>query len=111
MKTIDKKQAIAAYKERKPIFGIYLVRCVTSGEVWIGQSPTLDTIQNRIWFALRLGSSPHASLQTAWREHGAENFVFEVVEQLDDEDSPYFRDDLLKRRLEHWRSKLQAMPL
>lgn len=111
MRTIDKKAAIAAYKERKPVIGIYLVRCLTSCDAWIGQSPNLDTIQNRIWFALRLGSSPHSSLQRAWREHGAENFVFEVVEQLEDEESSYFRDDLLKKRLKHWQSKLQATPL
>ncbi len=111
MKTIDKKLAIAAYKERKAVIGIYRVRCVTSGETWIGQSPTLDTIQNRIWLALRLGSSPHASLQKAWHEHGADTFTFEIVEQLDDEETPYFRDDLLKRRLEHWQSKLEATPL
>ena len=107
----SRKEAIAAYKERKAVAGIYMVRCVTSGETWIGQSPTLDTVQNRIWFALRLGSSPHADLQKAWHEHGAENFSFEVVEQIDDEDSSYFKEDLLKKRLEHWRSKLQAMPL
>lgn len=111
MKTIDKKLAIAAYKERKAVIGIYLVRCLTSGEAWIGQSPNLDTVQNRIWFALRLGSSPHASLQKAWHEHGADNFTFEVVEQLDDEESLYFRDDLLKKRLKHWQSTLQATPL
>jgi hypothetical protein len=108
MKTIDRKAAIAAYKERKAIIGIYLVRCLASGEVWVGQSPNLDTVQNRIWFTLRQGSSPHPRLQKAWRDHGADSFVFEVVEQLEDEESPYFRDALLKKHLEHWRSKLQA---
>ena len=108
MKTIDRKAAIAAYKERKAIIGIYLVRCLASGEVWVGQSPNLDTVQNRIWFTLRQGSSPHVGLQKAWRDHGADSFVFEVVEQLEDEESPYFRDALLTKHLEHWRSKLQA---
>jgi hypothetical protein len=111
MKPLDKKLAIAAYKERKAVAGIYMVRCATSGEAWIGQSPTLDTVQNRIWFALRLGSSPHADLQKAWHEYGADNFTFEIVEQIDDEEAPYFKDDLLKRRLEYWRLKLEATPL
>ncbi len=58
MKTIDRKAAIAAYKERKPAVGIYLIRCRASGQCWIGASPTLETIQNRHWFTLRQGSFP-----------------------------------------------------
>ena len=67
MKTIDRKAAIAAYKERKPAVGIYLIRCRASGQCWIGASPTLDTIQNRHWFTLRQGSFPQPALQAAWR--------------------------------------------
>lgn len=70
MKTEDKKAAIAAYKERKAIVGIYVVRCLTSGKIWIGQSTNLDTIQNRLWFTLRLGNHPCRDLQRAWNHVG-----------------------------------------
>ncbi len=66
--SIDRKAAIAAYKERKTIAGIYVVRCAASGEAWVGQAPNLETIQNRIWFSLRQGSHTCRSLQAAWND-------------------------------------------
>lgn len=82
----DRKAAIAAYKERKVIGGIYAVRCRATDRRWIGWAPNLSTIQNRLWFALRLGTSPHRTLQAAWTEHGGESFVLEEVERLDEEE-------------------------
>ncbi len=55
MKTEDKKAARAAYKERKQVAGIFAIRCAPSGEVWVGQTLTLLTIQNRLWFMLTHG--------------------------------------------------------
>lgn len=104
----DRKAAIAAYKERKSVAGIYLVRCQASGQAWVGQSPNLATIQNRVWFTLRFGSHPHRGLQQAWRDHGAEHFSFEIVEALEDEASAYVRNALLKERVAHWRAALPA---
>jgi hypothetical protein len=111
MKGEERKAAIAAYKERKRAVGIYLVRCDLSGEVWVGQSPTLDSAQNRIWFTLRHGSNRHPALQKAWSDHGAENFTFEVLERLDDDESPLVRKALLKKRLAHWQSTLHAQAI
>ncbi len=78
--TIDKKAAKAAYKERKSVAGIYAVRCGASGQVWVGHTPTLGTIQNRIWFTLRQANHPDPGLQSAWAAHGPAGFAFEVLE-------------------------------
>lgn len=59
----DRKAAVAAYKDRKVVAGIYAVRCVPTGQQWVGGAPDLSTVRNRIWFGLRLGSDPHPSLQ------------------------------------------------
>jgi hypothetical protein len=104
----DRKAAIAAYKERKNTAGIFAVRCTASGQIWVGQTPNLDTIQNRIWFTLRLGSNSNRDLQSAWSTHGGENFTFESLERLEDEELPYVRDAVLKERALHWRSTLNA---
>jgi hypothetical protein len=37
----DRKAAIAAYKERKTVAGIYVIRCAASGGAWVGQAPNL----------------------------------------------------------------------
>lgn len=108
MKGNDRKAAIAAYKEQKVAAGIYAVRCTASGACWVGRAPNLSTIQNRIWFSLNQGSNPHRALQAAWREHGQHAFTFEVLEQLEEEETTYVRDRLLKDRLEHWTAQLKA---
>lgn len=108
MQAKEKKAAIAAYKERKVIGGIYAVRCRTTDRRWIGWAPNLSTIQNRLWFALRLGTSPHRTLQSAWSEHGGENFVLEEVERLDEEESAFVRDRTAKERHAYWCAALRA---
>jgi hypothetical protein len=104
----EKKAAIAAFKERKVIGGIYVVRCRITDRRWIGWAPNLATIQNRLWFALRLGTSPHRALQAAWNEHGGENFVLEEVERLDEEAVAFVRDRTAKERHRYWCATLGA---
>jgi len=106
--TSDRKAAIAAYKERKTIAGIFVIRCKASAETWVGQTPNLEKIQNRIWFTLRQGSHPCRSLQTAWTTHGPDSLTFEECERLDEEETAYIRDALLKERMLHWRAELNA---
>ena len=106
--TIDRKSAIAAYKERKAAAGIYVVRCVASGEVWVGQTADLAKIQNRVWFTLRQGGHPCRSLQAAWNAHGEAGLTFGECERLEDEESGYVRNALLKERGAHWRDELKA---
>lgn len=106
--TIDRKAAIAAYKERNTIAGIYVVRCAASGQAWVGQAPNLETIRNRIWFSLRQGSHTCRSLQAAWTAHGEAGLSFGECERLEDEESDYVRSALLKERLLHWRDELKA---
>lgn len=79
MRHEDRKAAVAAYKERKAAAGIYLVRCLASGERWAGQAPDLSTIWNRVWFTLRHGSHRARSLQEAWNTHGEAAFAFEEL--------------------------------
>ena len=104
----DRKTAIAAYKERKTIAGVYVVRCLATSELWVGQSPNLEKIQNRIWFTLRQGSHTCQSLQAAWTAHGPDSLTFAECERLEEEEIPYVRDALLKERALHWRSQLGA---
>jgi hypothetical protein len=109
--TSDRKAAIAAYKERKTIAGIYVVRCTTTSEAWVGQSPNLEKIQNRIWFSLRQGAHTCRSLQAAWTKHGPDSLTFGECERLEEEEIAYVRDALLKERALHWRTELGAMAI
>lgn len=109
MRTEDRKVAVNAYKKREVEGGIYAVRCLASGEVWVGGAPDLSKIQNRLWFTLRQGTNTHCSLQGAWNTHGAEAFSYEIVERLDAEEIGYVRDWLMRERLVHWVEQLRAV--
>ena len=98
----QRKAAIAAYKERKTEGGIYAVVCRPLNQCWIGRTADLDKIQNRLWFTLRHGTSPHASLQAAWNRHGPDAFALEVVEKIDDEALGFVRERMFAERLVHW---------
>ncbi len=108
MNNEDRKVAVAAYKKKKAAAGIFAVRCAASGQAWVGQTLNLDTVQNRIWFSLRVGSNSNRELQSAWAAHGADAFSFEPLEALADEELAYVRDTLLKERAVHWRSELKG---
>ncbi|MBP2230162.1 hypothetical protein J2847_003465 [Azospirillum agricola] len=107
----DRKAAVAAYKERTAPAGIYALRCAASGQVWVGHAPDLDTIGNRLWFTLRTGTDPHRDLQAAWTAHGAGSFSLETLERLEDEELPFARKALIRKRLAHWREHLGAAAL
>lgn len=104
----DRKAAVAAYKERKSVAGVFAVRCAAAGAVWVGGAPDLDKIRNRIWFQLKMGGCPHRSLQAAWNAHGPESLAFEIVERLEDEDLAFARTAALKARVAHWTATMEA---
>ena len=106
--TSDRKAAIAAYKERKTVAGIFVIRSQATAEQWVGGTPNLEKIQNRIWFTLRQGSHTCRSLQAAWTAHGPDSLTFEECERLEEEESAYVRNALLKERALHWRAELNA---
>jgi hypothetical protein len=106
-----RKAAIAAYKDRKPAYGVFAVICTATGEAWVGQSRHVDTQQNGLWFALKHGGSPYRSLQAAWNLHGEGEFKFEELERLRDDFPALTRPDELKRRQSLWAARLQAVSL
>ena len=108
MERAQKRAAIAAYKERKSVAGIYAVRCTASGQIWVGRALDLDKVWNRIGFTLRGGASPHRALQAAWNAHGAAAFSFEAIERLEEEKVAFARDSTLNERMSFWRARLRA---
>ena len=68
----------------------------------------MDTRKNGLWFALRQGTSPHVSLQAAWKAHGESAFRFEELDRLRPDFPEHARLDELKTREALWRARLQA---
>ena len=104
-----KKEITQAWAERKRSQGVFAVRCVASGEVWVDASRNLDSQSNSIWFSLRQGGHRNKAAQAAWNAHGVDAFVYDVLEEISDEDlTPLGVRDLLKVRERHWREVLGA---
>ena len=103
---------MAAWRERKAPTGIYALRCLPTGQIWVGRSTDLEATERRLGFALRMASTPHRTLLAAAREHGEAAFAFEVVERFEDDDcSADFVRSRLKSRIRHWQSALGAEPI
>ncbi|WP_210243597.1 GIY-YIG nuclease family protein [Mesorhizobium sp. B2-3-4] len=106
---IDRKEAIAAYRKRDVISGVYALHCGVTGQTWVGYSPDMGTVQNRLWFTLRLGSHPSKDLQAAWNGGGADGLAFETVERFDADEAP--AGAALQACLARWRAELNALPV
>ncbi len=106
-----RKEAIREFKERKPFRGTFAVRCMATGQVWVGSSMNLDATKNRFWFCLRNGSHPDDTLQNEWNVHGERTFHYEILEKLTDDLLPLGVADLLKEKRIYWIAQLDAKPL
>lgn len=105
---IDRKAATAAYKERKASPGIFAVRCVKSGDTWVGKAPDLATIANRVWFMLKNGSHTNHALQDVCNRNGVDSLSFEPLEAIPDEAHAATRERQLREQLAFWQNKLGA---
>ncbi|MET6995952.1 GIY-YIG nuclease family protein [Chitinophaga defluvii] len=82
-------------KELKQIFremvfkmGVYQIRNITSNKVFIGSSTDLERAWNGQRVRLDNGIHLNKALQKEWREQGASQFVYEIVEELKDTADP-----------------------
>jgi len=85
---VDRKELIRKYRETPRPMGVFRVRNKTNGKALIGSSTDLDGMLNRQRAQLRLGAHPDRRMQADWTEHGADAFVFEVLDTLEPRDEP-----------------------
>jgi hypothetical protein len=80
MKT--RKELKEEYKQMKFTMGVFRIRNIVNGKVFIGSSNDLKAIWNAQKFQLEAGLHQNAGLQIEWKEFGPENFVYEIVEEI-----------------------------
>lgn len=84
MKT--KKEIINEYKRIKSRIGVFQIRNKMNNKVFIESSVDLVAIWNRLRFQLNMGSHPNMALQKDWNELGEENFAYEILSEIQQED-------------------------
>jgi len=85
-----RKELNREYLERVKPAGIYQVKNITNGKMLLASSLNLEGPLNRHKFMLKTGSHTHKTLQKDWDELGAENFIFEILEEVRIVDNPNF---------------------
>jgi group I intron endonuclease len=106
---MDKKELKSLYKSTPRPMGVYQIRNTVNGRVLVGSSLNLDGRRNRFGFEVKNGSiSNNAELKRDWEQHGAESFVFEVLDELKPVEDPHYdyRDDLAELE-KMWLEQLQ----
>ncbi len=78
----DKKAIKRAYKLRPPDQGIYQIRNLASGKVFIGRAMDLNGKLNSERFQLKNGMHANRALQEDFDELGEGAFAFQVLDRL-----------------------------
>jgi len=101
------KELKLAYKLALPPMGIYAIRNLATGRIYLDQSNNLTGALNRHRLELKLGTHRNPALLADWRSYGEAQFSFEILEQLKQSPEPDFDYAAeLVRRLKHWRGEL-----
>lgn len=87
---MDNTKAKLKYNASRRPMGIYLIRNLVNGKVFIGSTANLDAVFNSIRFKLYAGSHSSKSLEADWKEYGTGKFAFEVLEELSPREAPNY---------------------
>lgn len=105
---IDKKEIKRNYKQTLRPMGIYQIKNLVNGKVFIGSTKNIDAKINAHKFTLEVGSHINKELQNDYNNCGKEYFSFEVLELVKPkEDHSYDYSNDLKELEKKWIQKLQ----
>lgn len=80
MKT--KKELKEEYSQKQFRMGVFQVRNMVNGKIFVGSSVNLEAIWNRHKSELKLNGHRNEKLQKEWNEFGEQNFVYEIISEI-----------------------------
>ncbi|WP_040203731.1 GIY-YIG nuclease family protein [Neobacillus jeddahensis] len=102
-----KKELKQQYKETKIEAGIYQIKNLKNGKIFIGSTRNLKTL-NGLKFMLETGSNRNKQLQEDWTHFGKDAFTIEVIEILKPTSDLYTTEKEQLTELEQkWLDQLQ----
>jgi len=78
----SRRELTADYKQNPPAMGVFQIRHVPSGRIFVESARNLRGIMNSHRFQLRFGSHPNKRLQADWNASGPDAFAFEVLDEV-----------------------------
>ena len=85
---MNRKELKREYKQNLRPMGVFQIRNTVNEKVFIGSTLNLPGIFNRYEFQLKMGGHPNKILQADWNKFGAENFAFEIIEEVFPRENP-----------------------
>lgn len=103
-----KKELKQQYKETPVEAGVYQIRNLKTGKVFIGSTRNFKTL-NGLKFMLENGGHINKDLQADWTQLGKDAFTIDILEKLkENEDNPYYNEKEELQKLEDkWMEELQ----
>lgn len=98
-----KKELKMAYKEMKIPAGVYKITNSVNGKIFVGSSMNLNGARNRLAF----GVNKYKEFEKDIIKYGKDAFVFEVLEELADNEQCFDPKRELEKLEEKWLDKLQ----
>jgi hypothetical protein len=98
MDSMRKAELKAKYKDMAFQAGVFQIRNIDSGKIYLGSSADINSIFNRFQTELKLGGCRIKQLQADWKGLGAEKFAFEVLDVIEPPkgEREVSRDDLVE---------------
>ncbi|MDD2482579.1 MAG: GIY-YIG nuclease family protein [Lutispora sp.] len=103
-----KKELKELYKQMKPDMGIFTIYSKVNNKCYIQATHDLRGVINGAKVRLRSNMHPYRELQKAWNELGENNFIIEILENLEydkDESKTDYKEDLALLHM-IWEEKL-----
>lgn len=105
---IDKKEIKKQYKLRPPDMGVYQVKNLENGKIYLERAMDLKGKLNSERFQLKNNLHKNQELQKDFNELGMEKFSFEILDRLPAKEDPGYDYGADLRILEKmWLEKLQ----
>ena len=91
-----KKKLKQDYKDRPTEGGVFQVKNLKSGKIYVGSNMNVRAVLNSFPFQLKMGSLRHKELQADYNDLGPDMFSFKVLERLEPQEDPTYNyhDDL-----------------
>lgn len=86
MDKAQRKAMVEAWKTRCPEMGVIALRCIATGESFLGASKDTKADFNSSRAKLSSGTHPNKRLSELWGQYGEAGFEFLVLETLNCED-------------------------
>jgi hypothetical protein len=104
----NKKELVKQYKQTVQPMGIFQIKNLVNGKIYLASSKNLRGMANRFEFGLDVGSHSSKELREDYGNLGKEKFIFEIIDTLEPKENlAYDYTEDLKVLEEMWLEKLQ----